>query len=283
VNGVTTASEFTTWQKAVEIPTDLLVYTDWNCNVMGADKLAHLQAEITNAEDPNDPHFDEPLQVIPTKEEDGKWLVVGGEHRTKIARSLQMKTVPCVIRHDLAKLDRKDLMLWSVRRNHLKGRIDAQKYAAMEAELVNHHGMTTEAARRSMLIDSDLAKALRASLAVRDNAQQGEEEEDENDKPLSSGVDQAREDLRSKEELLRALKIAEQDVLLDSADTVKHGYLFFAQGAKGQMHLVVDESEELHDLIDDMVKACKGAETRVDTFLREAISNALESHWETKE
>jgi ParB-like chromosome segregation protein Spo0J len=282
VNGVTQATEFETWTKAVEIPTDRLVYTDWNCNEMSPDKLAHLQAEIQNNDDPSDPHFDEPLQVIPIKDAEGKYLVLGGEHRTKIARTLEMKTVPCVIRHDLAKLERSELMLWSVRRNHLRGRLNAQKYAELEAELVNDHGMTTEAARRSMLIDGDLAKALRASLAVRSNEKKDESEEEDESRPLSDSVNEAREAALAKEELLRALKIAEQDVLLDSADTVKHGYLFFAQGSKGQMHLVVDESEDLHDLIDDMVAACKGNEAKVDDFLRQAISKALESHWEKK-
>lgn len=278
-------AEFKTWQKAVEIPTELLVFTDWNCNEMSQPTLAHLQADIQNDEDPEDPHFDEPLQVIPINEgeDKGKYLVLGGEHRTKIARSLQMKAVPCVIRHDLAKLDRKELMLWSVRRNNLRGRLNAQKYAALEAELINDHGMTTEAARRSMLIDGDLAKALRASLNNGSKeSKKDSDDDDDDDAPLVNPVDTAREDFRAKEELLRALKIAEQDVLLDSADTVKHGYLFFAQGAKGQMHLVVDESEELHDLINDMVKACKGSDEKVDTFLRQAIGNALEQHWEKK-
>jgi ParB-like chromosome segregation protein Spo0J len=274
------ATEFNTWTKAVEIPTDRLVFTDWNCNEMSQEKLAHLQAEIQNDDDPSDPHFDEPLQVIPVEGSTGRYLVIGGEHRTKIARSIEMPAVPCVIRYDLAKLDRKELMLWSVRRNNLRGRLNAQKYAELEAELINNHGMTAEAARRSMLIDGDLAKALRASLSVKANEEKDDEKEDDGDRPLSDGVNEAREDQRSKEELLRALKIAEQDVLLDSADTVKHGYLFFAQGAKGQMHLVVDESEELHDLIDDMVKACKGSDAGVDAFLRQAIGAALEKHWE---
>jgi len=274
------ATEFQTWKKAVEIPTDRLVFTDWNCNEMSQEKLAHLQAEIENDEDPEDPHFDEPLQVIPIAESEGKFLVVGGEHRTKIARSLEMPAVPCVIRNDLSKMSRKDLILWSVRRNNLRGRINATKYAEMEAELVNHHGMTSEAARRSMLIDGDLAKALRATLAVRANENNESDDGHDGKRQFGDDVADAREDRRSKEELLSALKMAEQDVLLDSADTVKHGYLFFAQGKNGQMHLVVDESLELHALIKQMVSTCKGNDAKVDDFLTNAISAQLTS--ETK-
>jgi ParB-like nuclease family protein len=271
-------AEFTTWKKAVEIPTDRLVFTDWNCNEMSEIKLAHLQDEIQNEVDPTDPHFDEPLQVIPIKESEGKYLVLGGEHRTKIARALNMPAVPCVIRHDLAKLSRKDLMLWSVKRNNLRGRLNAQKYAEMECELIDKHGMTAEAARRSMLVDGDLAKALRASVAVRDN--ENSQSDDGHDGDRQHGdVKDAQDARRSKEELLQALKIAEQDVLLDSADTVDKGYLFFVQGKKGQTHLVVDESVALHDLVKHMVKACKGLDGKVDDFLSAAIRNELKN-WE---
>lgn len=272
------AVEFDTWEKAVEIPTNLLVFTDWNCNEMTEKRLAHLQAEIENKEDPGDHHFDEPLQVIPIADSDGKFLVIGGEHRTKIARALNMQAVPCVIRHDLSKLSRKELMLWSVRRNNLRGRINAQKYAEMESELIDQHGMTAEAARRAMLIDGDLAKALRASVAVRDN--EHSDTDDGHDGTRQHGeVDNAQEARRSKEELLQALKIAEQDVLLDSADTVDHGYLFFVQGKKGQTHLVVDESVSLHGLVKEMVSKCKGLDGKVDDFLCAAIRNELKN-WE---
>jgi ParB-like chromosome segregation protein Spo0J len=273
------AVEFNTWKKAVEIPTNRLVFTDWNCNEMTEHMLDHLMTEIENKEDPGEHHFDEPLQVIPMTDSPGKYLVIGGEHRTKIARSLDMEAVPCVIREDLAKLSRKDLMLWSVRRNNLRGRLNATKYAEMEAELIDHHGMTAEAARRSMLVDGDLAKALRASVAVRDNEESTSDDGHDGTRQHGDTVDEAKDARRSKEELLTALKIAEQDVLLDSADTVEHGYLFFVQGKKGQSHLVVNESLTLHGLVKQMVAACKGVDGKVDDFLSGAIRNELKN-WE---
>jgi len=272
-------AEFTTWKKAVEIPQDRLVFTDWNCNEMSEAKLAHLQDEIANEDDPDDPHFDEPLQVIPIQESEGKYLVLGGEHRTKIARAINMAKVPCVIRHDLTKMSRKDLMLWSVKRNNMRGRLNAQKYAEMENELIDKHGMTAEAARRAMLVDGDLAKALRASVAVRSNEDNDSDDGHDGNRQHGDAVEEAKDARRSKEELLRALKIAEQDVLLDSADTVENGYLFFMQGKKGQTHLVVDESTSLNSLVKEMVKACKGLDGKVDDFLVSAIRNELKT-WE---
>ena len=274
---MTMTADFKTWKKAVEIPTDLLVFTDWNCNEMTDEKLSHLQADVENESNPDDHHFDEPLQVIPIKESKGKYLVLGGEHRTKVARALQMTTVPCVIRTDLADLSRKDLMLWSVRRNNLRGRLNAQKYAAMEAELIDQHGMTAEAARRSMLVDGNLAKALRASVAVRANEDGDTDDGHDGSRQFGDDVEEAKIQKRSREELLKALQIAEQDVLLDSEDTVAHGYLFFMQGARGQTHLLVDETETLHGLVKNMVAACKGNEAKVDDFLIGAIRNEMKN------
>ena len=265
------------WDKAVMIPTDCIVMTDWNCNEMTDEKLGHLLAEVKNEDDPEDPHFDEPLQVIPIKESD-KFLVIGGEHRTKIARSLEMAAVPCVIRHDLAALSRKDLMLWSVRRNNLRGRINAQKYAEMESELIDHHGMTAEAARRSMLVDGDLAKALRATAAVRNNEGNGSDDGHDGTSQHGDDVDNAKNKLRSREELLQALKIAEQDVLLDSEETVEFGYLFFVQGRSGQTHLLVDCPQDLHTAVKDLVSICKGQDGRIADFLLHAIRREIEEH-----
>lgn len=281
----TETTPYKTWDRAVLIPISELVFTDWNCNVMAPDKQAELIASIQNTVDPNDPRFDEPLQVVPAGE-DGEgskksWLVLGGEHRTKAMIALNQTHIPCVIREDLVGKDRKELMLYSVRRNNLRGKLDAQKYAELEDELINDYEMSTEAARRTMLVEDDLANALRASI----NSTRAEDDDDdksstEYDKDFDN--DGQREEAtkeRDQAELLNALRTAEQDVLLDSADTVEHGYLFFAQGKKGQIHLLVDESKNLHELVSKMVDTCKGTSSKVDEFLSTAISKELKN-WE---
>ena len=270
------STEFTSWDKAVMIPVNQLVFTDWNCNEMSTDNLAQLMADI-EADSDGDVRFDEPVQVVPIKDAENKWLVIGGEHRTKVMIGLQQETVPCVIRWDMANKSRKELMLWSVRRNNLRGKLNAQKYAELENELVNDHDMATEAARQSMLISDELARALTAASipAMEDDLDDDESFETDKKPKADHDAEKVAEDQRSKSELLNALKVVEQDVLLDSADTVEHGYLFFVQGRQGQTHLVVDESAELHSLVAKMVSACKSNEDRVDGFLSSAIENEL--------
>lgn len=271
---------YKTWDRAVLIPVSELVFTDWNCNVMAPDKQAELIASIENTTDPNDPRFDEPLQVVPTDDTKSSWLVLGGEHRTKAMIALNQTHIPCVIRDDLVGKSRKELMLYSVRRNNLRGKLDAQKYAELEDELVNDHEMAVEAARQTMLVDDDLANALRASInATRPEDDEGQTKTDYDNDYDTDGQRDAATQERDKAELLNALRTVEQDVLLDSADTVEFGYLFFAQGSKGQIHLVVDESKNLHQLVSKMVEACKGTSAKVDEFLSTAISKELKN-WE---
>jgi len=256
------------WDKAVLLPIDSLVFTDWNVNELSDEGMAALIEDIQQG------GFDEPVHVIPT--EDGHYLVIGGEHRTKALRSLDVDEVPAIIRSDLAGLARKELMLWSVRRNNVRGKINEQKYAALENELVEQHQMTTEAARRSMLVNGDLAKALKKH----DKKQKNDESDDDADsgsERKSEPQDDAHKESKDRESLLQALKTAEQEVLLQSGDTVEHGYLFFAQDEK--LHLVVNESRNLYALVRRMVDACKGESAKVDDFLASAITKEISS-WE---
>lgn len=267
-----TTVNYQKWDQAVLIPVEELVFTDWNCNEMSPKRFNDLMADI-EPENGGQTRFDEPAQVVPLK--DSKWLVIGGEHRSKVLIGLNEDTVPCVIRWDLAGKSRQDLMLWSVRRNNLRGKINAVKYAELEAELIDTHGMAEKAARQTMLMSDGLAEALKASAAGRPKNEDKAYESSSSD-AYEGSTNQA-EQGKSKAELLNALRVVEQDVLLDSADTVECGYLFFVQGKNGQTHLVIDESQELHDLVGEMVSKCKEHSSTIDEFLSAAIAYELKN------
>jgi hypothetical protein len=125
-----------------------------------------------------------------------------------------------------------------------------------------------------MLVKGQLLKDLRKNAAVDDNTG------NDNPKPEGTGSDAdapppPQDTLSAKKTLLQALKTAEEEVLLQSADTVEFGYLFFIQGDGGGTHLVVDESNALHDKITAMVERCKRDKARVDAFLVSALEHAL--------
>lgn len=282
-----------TWPDAVLIPINDLVFCPWNCNEMGDAEFSELVAEI------EDGGFDEPLQVIPiTKQhtdpklypdlasvaKPGKYLVLGGEHRARAAISLEWTEAPCVTKDTLKDAPEADLIIWNTKRNNIRGRINAQRYADVERKLSEKHQIRTEVARRKMLVKGDLLKRLRKNVAVQDT--EGSEGADEGQRgkqkaPKTDGEQDRQDELKDRRALLNALKTAEQDVLLQSADTVEHGYLFFAQGQNGQTHLVVDETQRLAGLVKRMVAACKNDSARIDDFLADAITTEL-ANWEDK-
>lgn len=248
------------WDKALLIPIDKLVYTDWNANELSEEGMAALMEDIQQG------GFDEPCHVVPI--ENDQYLVLGGEHRTRALSALDQTEVPCIVRTDLVGKPRGDLILWSVRRNNIRGRINEQKYAKLEQELIEQHNMTAEAARRSMLINGDLARALK-------RREKPPQDEDDPAEPVDKQP--AHKEASDRESLLKSLRAAEQEVLLQSGDTVEHGYLFFAQDEK--LHLVVNESSSLFGAVRRMVDTCKGESATVDEFLTSAITKELKS-WE---
>jgi len=273
---VALTEEYKQWEKAILIPTKELVFCDWNCNEMSESQLAELMADVKNEQDPTDPHFDEPLQIVPIKKQK-KWLVLGGYHRSKIMTALNQEQIPCVVRWDLKDKNREELMAWTVRRNHLRGKVNAQKYVELEDAIING-GMTKEAARRSMMMEDNLAEALRSSVGSSSKTDDSPKPANGNSGDYDNDSErEAASKQRDRAELLQALKIAEQDVLLDSADTVDFGYLFFMQC--GKTHLLVNESKRLYGLVGKMVSACKGNSAKVDDFLQAAIQQEL-TNWE---
>jgi ParB-like chromosome segregation protein Spo0J len=269
------------WEGAVMLPIDNLVFTDWNVNEMNDAEFSELVSEI------EDGGFDEPIGVVPVKDQPDHYLVLSGEHRVRACHALSIKEVPAVIKKHLTDADEATIKMWSVKRNNIRGRINAEKFAALERNLTEKHKVSLEAARQKMLVKGELLKGLRKSQAVLDNeegggpasrggAGDGADNTNDDDDGTQSGKD-AREEIGKRKKLLAALKNAEEEVLIQSADTVEHGYLFFSQGEG--THLVVNESKRLWSLVKRLTAACKGASASADDFLCAAIEAELPK-WE---
>jgi ParB/RepB/Spo0J family partition protein len=273
-------SDDAVWTGAVMLPIDNLVFTDWNVNEMADAEFSELVAEI------EENGFDEPIGVIPIKDQPNHYLVLSGEHRVRACHALTIKEVPAVVKKNLSDADEATIRMWSVKRNNIRGRINAQKFAALERNLSEKHKVSVEAARQKMLVRGEILKDLRKNQAVLDNEEGGGpasrggdgDGTDDTDDGTQAGKD-AKTETAKRKKLLAALKNAEEEVLIQSADTVEHGYLFFGQGEG--THLVVNESKKLWSLVKRMVAACKGDSAPVDEFLCAAIENELPK-WEKK-
>lgn len=279
---VATASAPKTWDGAVMLPIDKLIFTSWNVNEMNDEEFSELVAEI------EDGGFDEPADVVPSRDEPGFYLVLGGEHRTRACSSLGKTEMPCVIKTHLIGADEATLKMWSVKRNNLRGRLNRQKYADLEKGLSDKHQIKTEAARNKMFMRGELLKSIQKDDAPPAGTAgagagngTGDGDGGSGDGPDTDGAREKKKEVKNRKKLLEALKTAEQDVLLQSADTVEHGYLYFGQGDNGQKHLVVDETPKLAALVKRAVAACKNESAKIDDLLCAALEGELPK-WEAK-
>lgn len=287
------------WDGAVLIPLDDLVLCDWNVNEMDDPEYAALLKEVREG------GFDEPGQVIPIKDGDdaGKFLLLGGEHRKKVCLALEMTHMPCVVKEHLSEVDEETLMEWSVRRNNIRGKINAQRFAELQKRMSGRGKVAAEAARRRMLIREERHAHLKEKFSqdvidtmmdverekIGDGSSRSKAPSEEvnidgpspdrrrpprdDDDVLTPEQKDRKKAFADRRALLTSLKAFQQDVLQQSADTVEQGYLYF--GIAGHTHLVVNETPALNKLIGELVEACKANSDHINEFLISAIKKEL--------
>ena len=289
------------WEGAVLIPVDDLVLCDWNVNEMDDPEFAALLEEVREG------GFDEPGQVVPLPDE--KYLLLGGEHRKRVCLALEMTHMPCVIKEHLSDADEETLMMWSVRRNGIRGKINAQRFAELQKRITGRGKISAEAARRRMLIREERAAQLKERFTqdvidvMVEEGKQGIGDGSSGSKapsekvnvgaspdkrrpPSDDGDDDGDDDgittqpgkgkqkaFADQRALLTSLKAFQQDVLQQSADSCTQGYLYF--GIAGHTHLVVNESAALNKLVGELVECCKANSDNINEFLISAIRKEL--------
>jgi len=287
--------EFETWTKAKLVPIEMLVIPEWNVNEMHDAEFARLLDETKK-------DFDEPVQIVRMTDgpHAGKFLVPGGAHRVKALLINGATHVPCVLKKELEGKDEIEVQEWSVVRNNIRGRLNVQKVAELQKRMSKKWNLSTEAAHRRLLMREERVEGLKKSKKVEEDDEptdtdpndietiavggpessgepgEGGKNSDKR-KPFkeTDGLGDRRQKFAERRALVASLKACVREALIESEETVEHGYLYFGTG--GQTHLVVNESKQLHALIADMVGACKANSDKVDEFLASAISKELPS------
>ncbi|HET6494821.1 MAG TPA: ParB/RepB/Spo0J family partition protein, partial [Thermoleophilia bacterium] len=95
------------WDAARWVSIDALEFTSWNVNEMDNASFSELVAEVEEG------GFDEPIGIIPIKEEPGRYLVPSGEHRARAAIALGMPAIPAVLKLNLTDVDLLEIQQWS--------------------------------------------------------------------------------------------------------------------------------------------------------------------------
>lgn len=110
-----------------QIEIEKLKEAEDNPNRMTEQQLQMLEEEIKKE------GFDEPLVVVP--DEDGKYVIVSGNHRYKVAKNLGYKTLPCVVKN----WDKKETLIHLIKRNSLRGQFVDTEFTKTINKLASYY------------------------------------------------------------------------------------------------------------------------------------------------
>ena len=244
--------EFQKWGQAVEIPVELLDEDPRNPNVMSDNKFNKLIRRI------EEHGFDEPIQVIPSAEDQGRYLIVGGQHRSRAAKILGMKTVPAVIKESLTnEVDRYNEL---VARNIDRGDLDVAKFN----KLLEHVKKVTT----QPYTDEQLAEQMGFGDLKEFDKYLAKEK-----KKTAEAVSEAKEKSSGKgTQIIDNVSYILNEIMNKYGDTVNKGHIFFCY--KNRMHLLVQCDKDLYQLTHDLAEGLKRDNTEVNEILKKVFDEA---------
>lgn len=116
------------WEGAITVDLALLEPNDWNPNAQ-TDATFNLLVDEIKCNG-----FDEPIIAVPHPDKPGSYRIIGGEHRWKAAKILDLKEVPIVIKEHWDETEQKTQ---TVRRNLLRGDLDKVRFTSLVNDVMS--------------------------------------------------------------------------------------------------------------------------------------------------
>ena len=254
VGGPTPAVEAArVWSDAVLLDTDQVFPDPMNPNKMTKHQFETLVSMI------EENGFNEPLQVAPildAKTEDGRqcYVLIGGEHRLKAAKYLEMKTVPAVILTQYSSDPFRRMEM--VRRNVVRGSHDKEALAALVKDIEAHSDADTQLIAERMGYEDEEA-LLREIRAKEAKEKQEKEENEASEKPP----------------LLDSVAHVVSEIFSKYGDTIPKGWIFFLY--KDRLHLMFEMNKPLYSAVQVLAAETKRGSDSLNETLVSAVTEEL--------
>lgn len=234
--------------KVYDIPVELLVPTESNPNAM-TDETFNVLAEEIDETVEGSPGFIDPIDVVPL--DDGRYQIVGGEHRWKAGRAIGMKTVPCILHTDEKWKSEEFREFMLVRLNVIKGSLSPEKFLVMYERYVEKYGRD-KLQRLFAITDDDYWSSLVGGTrsGLKDMGASSE---------MLSDFDERTKEIKSVDELAAILN----GLFSKYGNDLKYSFMVFTFG--GKEHLYVKMNKEMARQMDAVKEWCR--ENRADINL----------------
>lgn len=218
-----------TEKEQVKIRIEDIKLNAWNPNVQ---KDTTFNALVENIEEIG---MVEPVMVL-DKDEDGKYLMISGEHRYEACKILGYTEVPAYVMdsfdEDMAKFQ-------TVRMNVLKGKLDPIKFTKLFDDMADKYG-------------KELTKQMMALVDEKEFDNLYVNVRKELPKEMQDKLDSAKDEIKTVDDLSRILN----EMFNKYGDTLKQNFMVFQYGGKTHVWVIMDKAlknkfvdgvlEELH-------------------------------------
>lgn len=227
------------------INVDLIDKNKWNPNEMDDTTFNRLVVELEET------GFIDPIQVVPT--DDGRYVILGGEHRWQAAKVLGWESIPCIILTD-EKWKENDLCKFvTVRLNVLHGKTNAEKFMSIYNEMLDKYG---EDSLKDLFAytDSDAWDKLTGSVkeALKASGLPAE---------MIEEYAKTVEEVKTVDDLSNILN----RLFTKHGDTLKYNFMVFAWGGKDHVYVKCDD--KLWKQVNGLMKASKGNEVTMSSAI----------------
>jgi hypothetical protein len=194
------------------IPTKLLVEAEWNPQKMDDKQFNALVENLKQV------GVVDPLQVSPLP--DGRYRVIGGNHRLQALRVLEYEEIQCVVCDDF---DEDMQKFQSVRLNVIHGKLDAERFIHLHEEMMKKYGQ--EALDMFMVTDEKVLKSMIKDIKAGMSPE------------MAKKVDEAKKEIRSVDDIGSILN----EIFSKHGQMLERGFLVFSFGGKEHHYVEMDK------------------------------------------
>lgn len=230
-----------------DIPVEDLIPDEDNPNQMDEATFDQLVEEI------REQGFDEPIQVRPHPEHEGKWQIGSGHHRTKGAIVLGMTHVPAIIK-DWSDREQKVAL---VKRNALRGELDKTKLVALYRDLSKGKDAV------------QVQRELGFTNPKRFEALYDQAEKSLNPKQRKKLQD-AKETIKSVDDLSSVLN----KIFKESGSELDKGYMVFSFGGKKHHYFQIGAETEAR--LQSIIAHCEDNDLQYTDVMEQLVAKAVQ-------
>lgn len=232
------------------LPIDMVVPNSWNINQQDDITFNLLQDEIAKV------GLIDPIEVVPM--DDGRFVILGGEHRWRAAKNLGHEEVPCILLTDERWKDEDLQKFVTVRLNVIHGKTDPDKFVSLYNEMAQKYGadsmqrlMGYADSRQFEKMLGWVKKGLAKSLP----------------KEMSKEIEEKTKDIKTVSDLERII----QELFAKYGETVSQSFMVFTYGK--QDHIYISMDPKMRKAMNKAMECCRITGLDMNEFMRPVVED----------